>query len=475
MKIQTVIAHSSELLRIVSNSTQPTDNFLSDYFRKKKYFGSKERKFASNLIYFALRNLTLLKFFYNLLKERNNLISTKNEFESICYIALMLCDYFPEEFPDFNPNELIEKIEQEQSTESILQLFFANDFENISSIIKDNFTKIQDDISNLKLEDILISKENRNLLINRYSFPEYLLESILKNFTDINSLINLLKNSIKQAPISIRVNLRNSDIISVINSLKASEIKPICSQISSVGLILNKRVQLNELEVYKSGKIEIQDIGSQLISLVLDPLETDNVLDACAGAGGKSLHIADLQNDRGKIIANDIEFHRLKEIPKRAFKNGVKSIQIHHFNLKTKQNKLIELNKGNLFDKVIVDAPCSGSGTIRRNPIRKFQINERLIGKLNENQLNILEFYSKYLKNGGILLYSTCSILPQENSELITKFLQRNPNFIPEDVRPTIQKSNINKVHLLQDYMISTDFREDETDGFFIAKLRKLN
>jgi 16S rRNA (cytosine967-C5)-methyltransferase len=174
------------------------------------------------------------------------------------------------------------------------------------------------------------------------------------------------------------------------------------------------------------------------------------------------------------IVANDIEFKRLKEIPKRANRCGIISIQTHFLDLRNKRNELLNLNKKKLFDKVLVDAPCSGSGTIRRDPMKKYRINDKLISKLSENQLNILEYYSKYVKKNGILVYSTCSILPQENKNIVSSFLKLHPEFIPDDISNSLEKFNIKVGRLENNFMFSIDFRDANSDGFFMAKLRRI-
>jgi len=222
---------------------------------------------------------------------------------------------------------------------------------------------------------------------------------------------------------------------------------------------------------FKNGYFEIQDEGSQLISLFLDPKPNEKVLDACAGAGGKSLHIAVLQQDLGEIIANDTEFARLKELPNRANRSGIKSIKVNLTLKNTKRSILLP----DYFDKVLVDAPCSGLGTIRRDPIKKYKITNRILGKLTINQKNILQHYSKFVSRGGILVYSTCSILNEENIEIVNHFLNENPNFSPVNIQDFITSFNLyNKLRLVGPNYISIDFGTSSSDGFFMAKFKRI-
>jgi len=188
------------------------------------------------------------------------------------------------------------------------------------------------------------------------------------------------------------------------------------------------------------------------------------------------LHIAELMNNQGIVIANDIEYNRLKEIPKRAARSAITIIQTNN-SLKNNLDDLMNYNRNlcNGFDKILVDAPCSGMGTIRRDPMRKYRINPHLLEKLKVNQLKILSEYSQYLKVGGILVYSTCSLLPDENEWVISEFLASNKNFQPDSLNQILQKNNIGIDNISADtFMLNIDFTQSNSDGFFMARLKRI-
>lgn len=188
---------------------------------------------------------------------------------------------------------------------------------------------------------------------------------------------------------------------------------------------LVKRENVFQNSYFKQGWFEVQDAGSQLISEFVAPKSGDTIIDACAGAGGKSLHLAALMNNKGKLISMDVEARKLEELKKRAKRAGA-------FNIETRaieDNKTIKRLEQKA-DTVLLDVPCSGTGVIRRNPDTKWKLSEESISKTKQLQQRILSEYSTMVKKGGRMIYSTCSILPSENKKQVDEFLSSNTNFI---------------------------------------------
>lgn len=201
-------------------------------------------------------------------------------------------------------------------------------------------------------------------------------------------------------------------------------------------------------ESFQNGLFEVQDAHSQKVAEFLDVQPGMRVWDACAGAGGKTLHLAMLMDNKGSITASDVHEWKLQELKKRARRAEA-------FNITTKpilDNKT--LKRMSAYDRILIDAPCTGSGVIRRNPDAKYQINRSFLERVAKVQEEILQDYSKLLKVGGIMVYATCSVLPAENDKQIENFLANNPNF-----------SCLEKKVLLP--------TEHEFDGFFMAKLKR--
>lgn len=188
--------------------------------------------------------------------------------------------------------------------------------------------------------------------------------------------------------------------------------------------ILPNRINIFRLEAFKNGWIEVQDASSQLVSPFLDVKPGMRVIDACAGAGGKTLHIAALMKNKGKIIAMDTEDWKLKELRKRSSRCGVDIIETK----KIDSTKIIKRLKESA-DRLLLDVPCSGLGVLRRNPDAKWKLSPQFIEDVKIKQQEIISSYSEMLKPGGKMVYATCSILPSENQEQVKTFLNRYSNF----------------------------------------------
>jgi 16S rRNA (cytosine967-C5)-methyltransferase len=215
------------------------------------------------------------------------------------------------------------------------------------------------------------------------------------------------------------------------------------------------------------GDIEVQDEGSQLLSLLLAPKRGEMVADFCAGAGGKSLAIGAIMKNSGRIYAFDIAEKRLQNLAARLKRSGLSNL--HSQLLSSEQDSKLKRLHGK-FDKVLVDAPCSGLGTLRRNPDLKWRQQPSDIAELNEKQKAILNSAAKLVKNGGYLLYATCSILQQENQQIVAEFLAQHSEFTLVPISSVLQQQQI---ALQQEDYLQLLPHLHQTDGFFAALLHK--
>lgn len=253
----------------------------------------------------------------------------------------------------------------------------------------------------------------------------------------------------KEAQVVLRVNTLKTNPVQLKHLLDEQSIETFPVGDYPEALVLVKRQNLQNVNEFKQGLFEIQDASSQLIAPFLDLKEGMTVIDACAGAGGKSLHIAAMMNNKGKIISMDVEDRKLIELKKRAERGGVSIIQTQIIN-DTTINKL-----KNIADRLLLDVPCSGLGVIKRNPDAKWKLSLDFINEVKNTQQKIIHNYSQMLKPGGILVYATCSILPSENQKQIEIFLEKNENF---------EFLGERKVSAIEGF-----------DGFYMAKLMKQN
>ena len=234
----------------------------------------------------------------------------------------------------------------------------------------------------------------------------------------------------------------NGDREKIWAELLAEGIETEPTKLSPLGLILKKRIPLGSCKAYVAGRVEVQDEGSQLVALATGIKAGDSVLDYCAGAGGKSLCLAQMMKNKGHIVAHDISERSLNELKKRAERAGAKIIEISQ-------------KPTGQFDHVVVDAPCSGSGTWRRCPDAPLKLTEKLWREVQKKQASILDKACAFVVEGGLLHYMTCSILETENQGQMRAFLKRHKDF--------------KLVHHEQ----WTPAKQG-TDGFFLATFKKI-
>lgn len=226
------------------------------------------------------------------------------------------------------------------------------------------------------------------------------------------------------APVFLRVNTLKTNRARLAEELNKDNIQTEVVNEAKDALRLVKRENVFQSRLFKEGWFEVQDAGSQLITEFLAPKPGELVIDACAGAGGKSLHIAAMMQNKGKIISMDVEAWKLDELKKRARRAGVSSVETKVIQGEASINSLTRKA-----DKLLLDVPCSGTGVIKRNPDTKWKLSAESIEATKTIQKNILSGYSEMVKTGGSLVYSTCSILPSENGRQTSEFLASHPEY----------------------------------------------
>ena len=254
-----------------------------------------------------------------------------------------------------------------------------------------------------------------------------------------------------QAPVVMRVNTLKTDIINLQNLLQKDGIETKILDNYPDALELIERKNVFTTQAFKDGFFEIQDASSQLVADFMDVEPGMRVIDACAGAGGKSLHLASIMKNKGLIISMDIYVNKLRELKRRAKRDGA-------FNIETREitsTKVIKRMQKSA-DRVLIDAPCSGLGVLRRNPDAKWKLQPDFIEKIKTTQAEILDSYCRMVKVGGKLVYATCSILPSENEQQVEKFLENHKNF-----------------KLVKENKVSP--ADSGYDGFYMAQLERIN
>ncbi|MFP4527754.1 MAG: RsmB/NOP family class I SAM-dependent RNA methyltransferase [Candidatus Kapaibacterium sp.] len=470
------------MIKIIYKSPQPPDSVASAYFRKQKYIGSKERRFLSECVFDSLRNLTLYIYAFANAAKDTRLGARPPEKRrmdddsawGICFASALLAHSRATGGDNFSPALLLNKILKIDENE-ILPLFetvLAGKSDSDSDSAKIIINNIIAAFDAVDLPPDAAAPEQISI---RYSMPQWIVEELaghpMLDF-DLPRISGLTGSFLTGAPLGLRVNTLLATRDSVLAELKEMGIDAVAGALSPDAIIVNERVRLLDSTLYMRGKIEVQDEGSQVISWAAAPAPGDRILDACAGAGGKSLHLSAITDGDSDILANDTEPRRLKEVSKRAKRAGYNNISTIVMNMRNISDKIKPIFDS--FDLVLVDAPCSGMGTLRRNPMKKYTITPRLLSRLAKKQYEILEFYSNFVRPGGALVYATCSIMPQENEEVVINFLKNHQEFRPTPIAPHLERFGIRADGLGEDdHMLRLSPDKHNTDGFFVARMVK--
>ncbi|MGA7594241.1 MAG: RsmB/NOP family class I SAM-dependent RNA methyltransferase [Gallionella sp.] len=298
-------------------------------------------------------------------------------------------------------------------------------------------------------------------------FPEWLVEKMRTSYSD-EEILAIGKSMQQGAPLDIRVNTLLAKREEVMQHLQDKNIAAIATPWSPIGIRLSEKIPINRDALFTEGKIEVQDEGSQLLGFLLAPRRNDMVVDFCAGAGGKTLMLSAMMNSQGRLYAMDVSEKRLANLKPRLKRSGASNIQpmliAHENDLKVKR-------LAGKIDRVLVDAPCSGLGTLRRNPDLKFRQSPGSIEELARKQAAILASASRLLKKGGRLVYATCSILPEENQQIVQAFLASHPEFV---LRPASEALRQQKISLDAIDYLELRPHIHKTDGFFAAILERI-
>ena len=276
----------------------------------------------------------------------------------------------------------------------------------------------------------------------------------------------------QSAPLDVRVNTIKSSREAVQIAFEHAGIESTACEFAPLGLRLLKKPALQKLDVFTTGAIEVQDEGSQLLTHLLGAKRGEMVADFCAGAGGKTLAIGAMMRNTGRLYAFDIAAHRLAKLKPRLARSGLSNVQT----IAIDSEKDIRVKRlAGKFDRVLVDAPCSGLGTLRRNPDLKWRHGLDSVARLVKVQASILESAAKLVKAGGTLVYATCSVLPDENQNIVQAFLSAHPEFELMPAREVLATQKIDIPESAErEGCLQLLPHLHQTDGFFAACMQKV-
>jgi 16S rRNA (cytosine967-C5)-methyltransferase len=302
---------------------------------------------------------------------------------------------------------------------------------------------------------------------HRHNMPEWLVEPLKAQVGEgFWPLVERLNGG---APLDLRVNTFTDKRADVQHELKLAGIKAVDTPFSPWGLRIDGKPALSQLDAFARGAIEVQDEGSQLLALLLDAKRGEMVVDFCAGAGGKTLAIGASMRSTGRLYAFYTSGHRLDSLKPRLARSKLSNV--HPSAIAHERDERVKRLSGKI-DRVLVDAPCSGLGTLRRNPDLKWRQSPKTVQELTDKQTSILASAARLVKSGGRLVYATCSVLPEENEAIAQAFSAAHPNFVPLSAADTLTELKVTNAASL----CTTDGlylrlwpHLHATDGFFAA------
>jgi len=304
-------------------------------------------------------------------------------------------------------------------------------------------------------------------LATKFSYPRWLIKRWLARFGEEETEA-LLQAGNERPILVVRTNTLRLSRQQLLLYLKDKIPKACQGEFSPDALKLKGfSGRISELKAFKFGWLQVQDEASQLVSYLLAPRPGQRILDACAGVGGKTTHLAQLMHNTGKIYALDIYPWRLKRLEENAKRLGVTNIETFSLDATQAVKKL----GGNFFDAILVDAPCTGTGIIRRHPDIKWMRSPQDLEEIPKKQLSLLDSLAPLLKKGGVMVYATCSLEPEENEGVIEAFLHQHPDFRLEKAQNILPEAA--KILADERGFLRTYPHRHGLDGFFAARLRK--
>lgn len=401
MRKSSLIGHVAELLDNVLSSREPADSVVRDFYRKRHYLGSRDRRYVSETLFGILRNYRLLDSVARRAIPRGSTPQSL-KIPSIALYAAYALRLLGEKSADLLPD--------------ISGLWRVAWFD----VDCPGFLASMEAIDALQVA----GTDSEKRLALETSMPDAVVHEWMERFGEAEAG-ELCRALNLPAPTTIRVNSLKCTPEQCREELLAEGVATERTALSPVALILERRVNTLALSSFRRGYFELQDEGSQLIAMLLEPRPGSTIVDACAGGGGKTLHIAAMMENIGEVIAMDVGEQRLSNLRERAQRAGV-----------TIARTLLVRHGGDVpgslvahADAVLVDAPCSGVGTFRRNPGAKLKFSDDIVTALSHTQRDLLSRYADYVKPGGRLVYSTCTLLRRENEEIVERFIAAHPDF----------------------------------------------
>ncbi|MEW6313633.1 MAG: RsmB/NOP family class I SAM-dependent RNA methyltransferase [Pseudomonadota bacterium] len=410
------LAAAVDALREALPCTHPADAVLRRHFREHPELGARDREFVAELVFGVLRRKRLLEYLVG-----------------------------------------------ERATPRRLALAYLM---KIGGLNLREFAELASESETKWLAQVKAMPTDALPLAVRADLPDWLVEKLVA-FADEHAILELARGMQQPAPLDLRVNTLLAGRDEVLEKFREENIAAVPTPYSPLGVRLADKPALNKHALFVAGKFEVQDEGSQLLGFLLAPKRRDMVVDFCAGAGGKTLLLGALMHSQGRLYAFDVSEKRMHNLKLRLKRSSLSNV---HPQLIHNENDLKIKRLAGKIDRVLVDAPCSGLGTLRRNPDLKWRQTPQDIEELKQKQAAILAAAAKLIKPGGRLVYATCSILPEENQEIVEAFLAGHGNFKLLDCAQLLAAQDI---ALDTGRYLQLLPHLHHTDGFFAAALER--
>jgi 16S rRNA (cytosine967-C5)-methyltransferase len=301
----------------------------------------------------------------------------------------------------------------------------------------------------------------------RADLPDWVIERLRKTMND-TELLALARGLQQPAPLDLRVNTLKAPREAVLDRLEYDELGAAATKYSPIGVRLKEKPALNQHPMFLDGAVEVQDEGSQILGLLMEVKRGEMVVDFCAGAGGKTLQMGAAMNSTGRLYAFDVSDKRLANLAPRLKRSGLSNVFPQR--IANENDTKVKRLRGKI-DRVLVDAPCTGLGTLRRNPDLKSRQDVAGLAELNAKQRSILAAAAALVKPGGRLVYGTCSLLTEENEDIVDEFLAKHADFHLVPAGEVLKRQGI-AIPGTEQYLRLYPHLHD-TDGFFAAVLEK--
>ncbi|MFI4939458.1 MAG: RsmB/NOP family class I SAM-dependent RNA methyltransferase [Burkholderiales bacterium] len=410
-----ITTHTEEVLREILRFTGPADGTLSRYFREHPKLGSRERGVIAEAVYGLLRN--------------------KSVYTS---------------FAESGVGPAMRRL-------AVLGLADAVGADSLGGLSEEETAWVTR-VMQFDRSDLPAAL--------RANLPPWLYDKLVARDGEAATL-ELAAALNQPAPLDLRVNAIKATREQVMDELASAPILCESTPYAALGIRIVKKPALQNLPLFKNGSIEVQDEGSQLLAQIVGAKRGEMIIDFCAGAGGKTLALGAIMRNTGRLYAFDVSEKRLAKLKPRLARSGLSNV---HPVLIAHENDVKVKRLAGKIDRVLVDAPCSGLGTLRRNPDVKWRQTPQSLTELNAKQISILSGAARLVKVGGRLVYATCSLLDEENEAIVAQFLAGHEGFALVPMHDVLAEQKIELE--MQDYLKLVP-QKHRTDGFFAAVLER--